>query len=67
MNFETKNVNVNDKEDVQIPQILVALRDKFLCLGMIIQILELPCFPIVIALIQGHTSYPMFKGTLIRS
>jgi hypothetical protein len=31
MNLEIKVVNVNDEEDVQTPQMLVALRGKLLC------------------------------------
>jgi hypothetical protein len=46
---------------------LVTLRDKLLCLGMIMQMLELPHLLILIALELGHASYLVCKGNLIRS
>ncbi len=42
---------------------ITKLKKKLLCLGMIIQMLELPCLLILRALEIGHASYLVCKGT----
>jgi hypothetical protein len=49
MNFEIEVVNVSDEEDVQTPQMPNSPQNKLLCLGMTMQMLELPHLLILIA------------------
>jgi hypothetical protein len=46
---------------------LIALRNKFMCMGMIMQMLKIPRLLILIALELRHASYLVCKGNLMRS
>jgi hypothetical protein len=59
MNFKIEVVNVSDEEDVQTPWMPNNPEKQFLCLGMTMQMLELPHKLILIALKLGHASYLM--------
>jgi hypothetical protein len=46
---------------------LIAPKDKLMCLGMTMQLLELPHLLNLITRELGHASYLVFKGNLVRS